>query len=108
MSSRNEYLSHESRNKAKIIFETLQSGITLINDGPIGITFKDSKIKRTFSDHRAPTNKPGGYPLLPRTFGPTPSHPGLGGASPTGAANAAPGRVRVRMGAGGFAIREGH
>ena len=38
MSSRNEYLSQEDSNKAKIIFETLQLGITLINDGEKSIS----------------------------------------------------------------------
>ena len=33
MSSRNEYLSSVNRNKAKIIFETLQLGLKLINNG---------------------------------------------------------------------------
>ena len=38
MSSRNKYLSQESRDKAKIIFETLQLGMILINDGENNIS----------------------------------------------------------------------
>ena len=33
MSSRNEYLTKDERNKAKIIFETLQYGLKLIKSG---------------------------------------------------------------------------
>tara|TARA_B100001250_G_C19804804_1_gene792775 strand:+ start:1816 stop:2649 length:834 start_codon:yes stop_codon:yes gene_type:complete len=51
MSSRNEYLNTESRDKAKIIFETLQLGMQLINDGEKNVfNIYDVLIKKVSSE----------------------------------------------------------